>query len=237
MNNNLVTLDVDWAPDFMISFSLRALLENQVKSTWFITHESPILEELRDNSDLVELGVHPNFLSGSSHGEKVDEVLDYVMRLVPGANCVRAHGVVQSGSILSDFVRLAALRVDATIFLPEMPGIQPVKHLTPYGELLRIPTFWADDYEILKDDSEWNAQRYMGQQGLKMFNFHPIHIYLNTKDNAHYNDFRNSGVKLNTATPDDVEPFINKGVGVRDFFLELVSRNDVQGKFLREFLS
>ena len=236
-NKSLITLDVDWAPDFMIEFAMQKLLEHQVKSTWFITHDSFMLGELRKQSDMIELGIHPNFLPGSSHGDSVEKALNYVMDLVPEAVSVRTHGVVQSGRILSDFVRLTPVRMDATIFLPEMSGIKKVKHLTPFGELQRIPTYWADDYAILRPDNDWRINGLLEQQGIKVFNFHPVHIYLNTKDNDHYESFRSSGIRLNTATAEQVAPYVNQGVGVRDFFLTILNNIRNGGSLLKAFIS
>ena len=45
----LITLDIDWAPDFMINFVKDILIENNVKATWFITHNSNYVKELEKN--------------------------------------------------------------------------------------------------------------------------------------------------------------------------------------------
>ncbi len=68
MSRAAITLDVDWAPDFMIDAAAQALVDREVKATWFVTHASPAVERLREHPDLFELGIHPNFLAGSSHG-------------------------------------------------------------------------------------------------------------------------------------------------------------------------
>ena len=58
----LITLDVDWAPDDVISSVAEILLKNKIKSTWFITHQTPLLHFFRENDNYFELGIHPNFL-------------------------------------------------------------------------------------------------------------------------------------------------------------------------------
>jgi peptidoglycan/xylan/chitin deacetylase (PgdA/CDA1 family) len=68
-NRVCVTLDVDWASDAMIDQTARILLEHEVPATWFITHASAAVDRLRDHPELFELGIHPNFLPGSTHGE------------------------------------------------------------------------------------------------------------------------------------------------------------------------
>ena len=46
-NEIALTLDVDWAPDFMIDFAAEILVEHGVRATWFVTHDSPALTRLR----------------------------------------------------------------------------------------------------------------------------------------------------------------------------------------------
>lgn len=43
----LLTLDIDWAPDFIIDEVVSILVKNNVKATWFITHNSPAIDRLR----------------------------------------------------------------------------------------------------------------------------------------------------------------------------------------------
>ena len=96
-----LTIDIDWAPDFAIKKLADALIRHKVKCTWFVTHESPAIKELRNHSDLFELGIHPNFFPGSTHGNNEKEVLDYMVSIVPGAKTVRSHALLQSSRLLN----------------------------------------------------------------------------------------------------------------------------------------
>lgn len=99
-NDFILTLDIDWAPDFVIEQVARIMIENKVKATWFVTHESEAIERLRENDDLFELGIHPNMLSGSTHGKTEDEVLTHVKKIVPGAISMRTHGLYQTSNFI-----------------------------------------------------------------------------------------------------------------------------------------
>lgn len=99
MDDALLTLDIDWAPDCTIEWIARTLVARQVRATWFVTHLSPAVERLRDHPDLFQLGIHPNFLAGSSHGDTTDAVLGHCMGLVPEALTMRSHALVQSPPI------------------------------------------------------------------------------------------------------------------------------------------
>ena len=61
-----LTFDIDWAPDWAIDLTAGILREREVRATWFVTHESPAVDRLREDSELFELGIHPNFLPGST---------------------------------------------------------------------------------------------------------------------------------------------------------------------------
>src|SRR5437588_10311456 len=105
----ILTFDVDWAPDYMIDFVAERLLKDRMRPTWSVTHESPAIERLRSNSDIFELGVHPNFLPGSSHGGNTHDVLRSCMAMVPEAQSFRTHSLVQSTPLLCEVMKSTPL--------------------------------------------------------------------------------------------------------------------------------
>src|SRR5262245_52214399 len=122
-NRTVLTLDVDWAPDFIINFVSTILIQNKIRATWFITHNSPSIEKLRAYPDLFELGIHPNFLRGSTHGTTEVDVLMHCMKLVPGATSLRTHGLFQSTGLLAQVVELTSINTDCSLFLPHAKGL------------------------------------------------------------------------------------------------------------------
>ena len=62
MNDLVLTLDMDWAPDCAIDFVSEELVSREVRATWFVTHASPAVHRLREHPELFELGIHPNNL-------------------------------------------------------------------------------------------------------------------------------------------------------------------------------
>jgi hypothetical protein len=175
----VITLDVDWAPDWMVDAVADQLATADVPATWFATHASPALDRRRARGDRFELGVHPNFRPGSTHGATPAEVLEHVMGLVPGAVSSRAHGVVQSGELLWELVARTPVRIDTTTVLPGMPHVRPVPQHTPAGTLMRVPFIWSDDYEALRPNPTWDWDELFAQPGLKVVLFHPARICLN----------------------------------------------------------
>lgn len=233
MNEFVITFDIDWAPDFMIDKVASLLREKGVRATWFVTHACGAVERLRKNSDLFELGIHPNFLEGSSHGRTPMEVLSHLLAIVPEAISVRSHAVVQSGPVLELIVKRTRLMVDSTLFLPQMSHICPIKFEHFGGTLLRIPFFWSDDYEMGKTFSQWSLAPYLDVEGLKVFNFHPIHIYLNSADETPYQFLKQQADTLCEISQDKATAYIQEGIGAKTVLADLLDHLAFIGKSLR----
>jgi hypothetical protein len=232
MSEVVITLDIDWAPDFAIDAVAKVLRDAGVASTWFVTHTSPAVEQLRVDRDLFELGIHPNFLSGSDHGSTTEEVLRHCMKLVPEARSVRTHALVQSHLILEAIVVETPVRVDLSIFLPGMAHIAPVSYAVHDDDLLRIAYYWEDDDQTLQPDPVWSFERHWRVEGIRVLDFHPMHVYLNSKDRSAYESVKEL-MPLRDLAPDDVAPFVNHGQGARTVFEEVVERLATGGESLR----
>ncbi len=222
-----LTFDIDWASDEIIREIAEELVEAKIKSTWFVTHDSPFLDFFRSRKDLFSLGIHPNFLEGTTHGDSEEEIIRKLMSIVPEAKVLRTHSVFQYGKLMSKFVNLTPITTDSSIFLPEMSNIKPIEHLTPHGSLKRIPIFWADDYELLKESSKWDPSKYFDIPGDKVFLFHPIHLELNTSNMKQYSDYKLGKINLNK----------NTDIGTKVFFRRLLSHinnNQITPNFLTD---
>lgn len=229
MEDVLLTFDVDWAPDFMIDDIATRLVERGVRATWFVTHASPAIDRLRSRPELFELGIHPNFLPGSTHGGDTAAVLEHITAVVPEAVSMRSHCVVQSGPLLAEVVERTRIRIDSSIFLPEMPHIRLVTHLTPHGRLLRVPFFWADDYEMLKPEPAWRAAPMLETPGLKVLMFHPVHIALNSPDAETWARTRAALPPLQELTRQGAAAHAHAGDGARTLFERIVEHNGASG--------
>ncbi len=219
----LLTFDVDWAPDFMVEAVAGALVERDVKATWLVTHSSPAIDRLRERPDLFELGIHPNFLPGSSHGATVAEVLATSMHLVPEARSMRSHALVQSSPILTAVLESTPIRCDSSLLLPDVVGIGPVRFPHAGGELVRIPYFWEDDVEMLRREPRWTLHDYGDGPGLRVFDFHPVHVFLNAADTESYRVLVAGGGLASIAEEEAVR-HVRTGPGPATLFLEIADR-------------
>jgi hypothetical protein len=186
-----LTIDVDWAHDDVILDTIDLLEAEGVSATWFVTHDSPVLAHLRRNPQF-ELGIHPNFnwlLAGDPrNGKDAREVVSRMMDLVPDAKCVRSHSMTQS-SYLLDVFSSAGLTHDVNHFVPASVGAE-LRPWTLWNGMTRVPYFWEDDiaciYEAkgIMEPTVFDAAR--TGTGVKVFDFHPIHVFLNTEDLERY---------------------------------------------------
>jgi len=219
----ILTLDVDWAPDFVIEDVANLLRQHRVRSTWFVTHASPAIDALSDEPDLFELGIHPNFLPGSSHGEAHDEVLHYCQSIIPDAISCRTHALAQSAPILDALIR-HNVAIDVSLFLPDATHLVPTFYHSASGSLFRAPFFWEDCCESHRETPRWQLEDHnVESPGLKIFSFHPIHLFLNSKSMASYRQIKSASSPLTEVGEGCLKPLVNQGVGARSLFLELVN--------------
>lgn len=180
-DRNFLTFDIDWAPDAVLADTIDLVEHAGVAATWFVTHDTPLLGRLRDNP-LFELGIHPNFnflLAGQQrNGANAGEVLDGFLAFVPEAKSVRSHSMTQSSGLLDLFAR-AGLTHEANHFIPEEAGIE-LKPWRNWTGLVKVPYFWEDDVSCLRDHCSGMAEL-TRRPGLRVFDFHPIHVFLNTE--------------------------------------------------------
>jgi hypothetical protein len=220
----VITFDIDWAPDFAIDAVAAQLVDAGVRATWFVTHASPAVDRLRERPDLFELGIHPNFFAGSSHGDSIAAVLDHVMGLVPEARSVRTHGLCFSSRVMAALAGDPRLEVDSSVFLPGHPHLRPVTHRAAAGSIVRVPYYWSEEYDFELADPAWSLDPILDGDGLKVLDFHPIHVFLNSADAGPYRALKAAAPQLPDADPAAAERAVNPGPGTRMVFDQAVER-------------
>jgi hypothetical protein len=145
-----VTFDIDWAHDAVLEDTMSLVADVGAAATWFVTHETPLLSDLRSNPRW-ELGIHPNFnplLDGTSRSEATAaKAISDLMALVPTAHSVRSHSMTQSSVLLERF-RAAGLTHDVNHFIPSGCNMT-VKPWRSWNGLVRVPYIWEDDVHCL----------------------------------------------------------------------------------------
>lgn len=215
--NVFLTFDVDWASEEIVEYTHSILLEYNVQSTWFITHSSGSLKMLLEDKN-VNIGIHPNFndLLEQKHDKKnsVRDRIKYLLELTHGSKLVRSHSMTQNSRILDIFFELG-LTHDCNHYIPHTAGIN-LQAWKIWNGLIKVPYFWEDDLNIHESNSELSSEL-INRKTLKVFDFHPIHIFLNTSNLAEYQaarPFQNDFKRL--------KELRNQGYGTENFLRNLI---------------
>lgn len=209
----LFTIDVDWAPDELVDYTLGLFAENGINCTVFMTHVGS--SDLGDS--LFELGLHPNIRSLSEAEEKIATL----KTSFPQAVGVRNHGVFSS-FYLYEIYRKYDLTIESNYitFLS--------KYCTPsliIHDIIQAPIFFMDDiflrisgdFSLFSPCGEF-AKLLVDDSFLFVFDFHPIHVYLNTDSIDRYEKAKKNyhDVRL-------LKNFRNNEYGVRTVLSDLFS--------------
>ncbi|CAN7370736.1 hypothetical protein LJR042_002238 [Microbacterium maritypicum] len=237
MHNVVLTVDVDWAPDWAMKQLLDVLVEAETPSTWFVTHESPMLDVLREHPTLVEIGVHPNFLPGSSHGESPEEVISECLRFAPEARTMRTHCLVQSTPILQTVVDASPISVDASVYLRDLSGVSPSTLPLDHGRsLTRFAYVWEDDLEFFAEEPRWDGPRFITDRGtsdeITIIDVHPIHFALNSASVGPYERLKAALGNMRNVTEADAAEFRGTAPGARTFIQSMLeAKNTLDAEF------
>ena len=219
-----LTFDVDWAHDAVLQDVIELLEPSGVAATWFVTHKTPLVRRLQINSNF-EVGIRPNFnplLNGdNSNGTSAAKIIDTLLDVVPRCRSVRSHSLAQSGPINRLFAD-RQITHSSNCFVPERSGI----HLRPWflsSGLIEVPYCWADEH----CEEKWQSfavSRFVSLTGLVVFDFHPIHVFLNTEHLDRYE--RTRSLHQN---PTELIKHRYEGYGTRNRLMELLAlaKNDV----------
>jgi hypothetical protein len=222
--SNHLTFDIDWAPDASVDEIRKIINPLGIKATFFVTHSADILSDLVNDGH--ELGIHPNFLTGSSHGSTPEKVIEFLLNIVPNARAMRTHALVQSSPLLQlIFSKFPQLEYDFSVFMYNFPFIKRFLWQSEGTKFTRINYNWEDDAAFFQNDFCWHKPHFPGE--LNIYDFHPIHIHLNSKDNSAYNLLKESlDTSLSNVDGRKITAFANPEYGARTFLTSLVTSKE-----------
>jgi hypothetical protein len=220
-----IICDLDWANDQVFEHTIEFLEMNNIKATFFITHETQLLNYLRKNPNF-ELGIHPNFkplffLSDKNVNYDINSVLKNLINIVPEAKSIRTHCLVQS-TILDLIYPKYNLTHSVNIFLPVASNID-AKPFINYNNIINVPFCWEDDihchYMERGLEIDWKADKYTKLNQLTVINFHPINFFLNLDNLGRYELCRPYFNDVNF-----LKRNINKSAGTKTFITDFCHR-------------
>jgi len=221
-----LTFDIDWAPDFAILKCLDLVEKANCKSTFFATHDTPLNQEIISRGH--NLGIHPNFLPGSTHGSDVKTIITECLKYAPDAWCMRTHALVQSSPLLNQiFSKFPQLKLDVSLFLHRSPHAHKASWNYDGIAFDRLLYNWEDDAQFFVNSSEERQELFFGD--LTVLDFHPLDVFLNSSDGSEYAKLKKEtdGIPLSSLDFDTVSGFINSGSGTRSYLEEVLDSANI----------
>ena len=215
-----LTFDLDWVIDPVLEETLDILDEYDLPATIFVTHETKLLDRMRKNPN-IELGIHPNFnflLEGDfRYGKTYEEVILYYKDIVPEAISLRSHSMTNNSRISNSLDKLG-ISYNCNYFIP-YNAVKKIKPFAFWGsDLVIVPYIWEDDINLLYNDN-YPIQNLLKDESLAVFDFHPIHIFLNSDSMEIY-----ESSKADFTNIDKLANYVNtKNKGIKDKFLDLIN--------------
>jgi hypothetical protein len=216
-NRLFLTFDVDWAHDEVLRDTIELIQPYDLPVTWFITHETDVLAILRSEQHRWDLGIHPNFnrlLDGSEQGTAA-ETLGNLLKIVPGATSVRSHSLVQSSLLYQLFLKFG-LTHDSNDYVPSYSGLE-LKPFCLENGLVKVPYCFSDELWCVKGGDAEDFKALLNSNGMLVFDFHPIHVFLNTESLDRYEKTRHLHRK-----PKELIKHRYEGYGTRNRLIELL---------------
>ncbi|RDL47384.1 hypothetical protein BLJAPNOD_06224 [Ensifer sp. M14] len=212
----VLTGDVDWASEYCIESYVDTANAHGIVPTLFVTHRSQALERFAEKGK-VELGIHPNFLAGTTHGKTIDEIFDHVLALVPDAVALRCHAFFDNSHVAMAASR-RGIRLDSNICCHLQENIPVLRH---WNGVDRLPVFFEEDVHwLLGLDWDFAAHRKAFESsGLKILNFHPFMWTLNIPDSDYYLRHKQH---ITTLTKEQADALRHPGSGSASFLAQAI---------------
>lgn len=211
-----ITMDTDWCPAEVLRHALALFEKHTQRCTIFATGHYASLATC--DSKTFEIGVHPNF--NDTPVSQYESKLHDLLALYPNAQGVSSHAMMSSTPLLHLF-KQAGLRYERNLLRYEEVAAKPFYY---FNQLLRVPIFWEDDIWFAHDARARFAANLFAHADLPLvFNFHPIHLFLNTASLEHYARF-----KPDYHDADKLEKYRYQGYGVLSYFQDLMAHLDTQ---------
>ena len=185
-----LTFDIDWAHDEIIQDVILILEEYSASATFFATHKSKFLDNYFGKRENFEIGIHPNFnplLNGMSDGKNFHKICCELKEHFPNATAVRSHSLCFGSLIQTSYERLGITH-DSSIMIPYQNNDTPIFPWKMWDNLIRVPYFFCDYVTAMTTSS--SMEKLVFRNGLKVFDFHPIHVFLNTEKLSRYEQTR-----------------------------------------------
>lgn len=207
-----ITMDVDWAPDPILEWTFKWLLNHDIAFTAFMTHDSEVAGSYEDHP-LVEIGIHPDF-------SRDNNALAHVQRLreiYPRSIGSRSHRNI-CGRDVTDALRACGYVYDVSKLLW---GTSYAECTPLYNGMVEAPYIWEDGVHLEMKVAPDISVIPLATPGLKILNIHPMPFYLNCTSDEQRKAVTSCYTDLTSASLEHIEAARNSGRGIAAFAREM----------------
>tara|TARA_R110001606_G_scaffold205392_1_gene353138 strand:- start:194 stop:1024 length:831 start_codon:yes stop_codon:yes gene_type:complete len=213
-----LTFDQDWAPDFMLTEILDLLDRYNAKATFLATGPSEALSG-RASAAGHEIALHPNLAAGSTQGRDLYGIITGLKKAFPQAVGTRFHLL---GHSYRDLMALSqhGFKYDVSSLRFNCPYLLPVWHADINMTLLSY--CWEDGFAVEGTFPGTLETISLDFPGLKIFNFHPLNVYLNCESAGQKSAFQSAIPDMTRCTAEEATAFRKQGNGSGRVLRELL---------------
>ncbi len=225
MNKKIaITFDIDWAPEDSIEECINICIEQDIKATFYATHQSKALNNILNNTQF-EIGIHPNFLPGSTQGEDFDSIMNNLLSYYPNSVTIRTHSLYQSTKMYGEFInKFPQLKSDCSTYI-DCNNLKPYKFYASIEKqdyITRLGINWEDDIFMMSGKDFNNIQL---DCEVAILNFHPIHISLNSYNMNNYENLKQASKNIQNLKINEIKKYQNNSqFGCKDFLMQTINK-------------
>lgn len=214
--NNVVgfTMDVDWAPDFVVKYCVDWFVAHELPVTLFYTHKSTFALNVINQSKFVDIGIHPDFSRAEDYNKCVKDLLD----IYPSSLISRSHRNMD-GRPVTDALKNNGVKYHSNKILFGQPDLKVLK---VYNGMYELPYFWEDGYHLELGLTLDPSRVILPENGIMIFNIHPILFYLNLDDDNIRKDATYHIKDLTQIEESYLSNFINYNYGITSYIKDIV---------------
>ena len=204
----VITIDTDWAIQPLIDDTVQLLEQYKINSTFFITNKIDF-SKLKKH----ELAIHPYFKTVLSQ----EKVLRKTLEILPSKKSkgIRSHTLYNNSNLIGSYKKYG-IEYDSNFFIPNAK--EPKPFFFEWTNVLEIPIFFIDNGYVFTNNKFILNKINLTNNGVKVFCFHPFHIFMNTSSNKEYNNLKKNYKNFEHLS---TKRQLTKK-GVRSLFIELL---------------
>ena len=216
------TSDIDWASEDVMKEYFNIVNSLEIKPTLFVTHYSEVIES---NFKLgkIERGIHPNFLSDSSHGNSFKKIIETCIKFAPESYGFRSHRLFDVTDITHSLKNDYNYKYVSNLGTILQPHIKPILH---ESGLIHFPIFFEDGTHLYNqlDLDFTNYINLFTSPGIKIISFHPMNLVFNSPNMSFMRQIKDSlsREEYNIISTASIEKLRNKNEGIGQTVIDIV---------------